>query len=116
MDGRLHLVPRVQLEGVVGDGGAHLLGRVTVHSVGVTELGLVIVTIWLSKALNMLEGSTESVLELLHNREIWAGIKIGSSCNSGWNERVGKGINSVFLQSCLLRPLKCLLEEHICIV
>jgi len=86
------------------------------HSVCVTQLRLVIVTIWLGETLNMFERGVEAIFELLHDRKVRSHVEVSPCGNSGWEERIRKGVHSIFLKCRLLRLLKCFLEEHICIV
>ncbi len=74
----LHLMPLIQLDGVLGDGGAEGGGRVTVESIPLGELGLMVHAIWFHEGLHVAEGLLQFVLDGIEEGEVRAGRKVGS--------------------------------------
>ena len=113
VDSGLHLVPRVELERVVGHWSTEILSRVSVESVALRKLRLVVLTIWLNKRFDMPQGCSKSILELLKDREVWSRLHLTSNNRARcevWDE---SSIQLTMLLSNRLDPLKCLLKEHI---
>jgi hypothetical protein len=65
VDSRLHLVPLIQLNGILGDGSTVGRGRVTMESVTLGHLRLVVLTIRLHERPNVLHGGAKSISDLL---------------------------------------------------
>ena len=79
VNGGLHLVPLVELNRVLGERGTVRSCRVTMQAIPLRHLRPVGVTIWLNKALDVLDGCSEPVFDLFKNGEVRTGLKSGRS-------------------------------------
>ena len=72
MDSRLHLVPLIELERVLGERGTVGGSGVTMETVTFGHLRAHCITIGFNEALHVLDWCSEAILNLLKDREVGA--------------------------------------------